>query len=116
MPVARIADLAAVMIRALAPVYGHEPTRIATQVIGVKAGEKMYEELLSEEEVRRTLEMQDYFVVLPAFKNLYEQIEYAYPGVLPSQVSAPYNSARVAPLNSTELEAYLRASHLLGKH
>ena len=115
MPVTRIADLAAVMIQALAAEHGHDPGKIATQIIGVKAGEKMYEELLNEEEIRRTIEMQDFFVVLPAFKNLYEQIEYAYPGVLRSHVSAPYNSSRVAPLERDALEAYLRANHLLGK-
>ena len=38
------------MIRELAPMYGQNPEEIDIKVIGVKAGEKMYEELMSHEE------------------------------------------------------------------
>ena len=46
MPVARIADLAEVMIRALAPRYGRRPEDVEIKVIGAKPGEKLYEELI----------------------------------------------------------------------
>jgi len=52
MPVIRILDLAQVMIRELAPVFGHESDMIQIDFIGTKPGEKMYEELLTSSEKR----------------------------------------------------------------
>ena len=37
--------------------------------IGVKPGEKLFEELMTSEELRRTIELKDYFCVLPAFRG-----------------------------------------------
>jgi FlaA1/EpsC-like NDP-sugar epimerase len=42
---------------------------IAITEIGAKPGEKMYEELMNEEEVRRTFEYGDFFVTLSAFAD-----------------------------------------------
>ena len=69
MPVIRIQDLAEVMIEVLAPQFGHQPGNIGIEIIGTKPGEKMYEELMSQEETRRSLELPRYFSVLPAFKG-----------------------------------------------
>lgn len=73
----RIADLAAVMIDCLAPRYGLRPQDIAVNVIGSKPGEKLYEELLTEEESHRSLQLPNFYVILPAFRDLYG-VEYAY--------------------------------------
>lgn len=69
MPVARIEDLAAVMIEEFAPAAGYKPAEIETTIIGSKPGEKMYEELTNEEEVRRTFGWGNYLVVKPAFSG-----------------------------------------------
>lgn len=113
MPVIRIADLAEVMIEALAPGFGHDPAKIEIATIGSKAGEKMYEELLSGEETRRAVELPRYFTVLPAFRSLYQDIEYSYPDVLADKVDRPYNSASEAPLSKEELLAFLKENDLL---
>ena len=68
MRVVNIQDLANAMIELYAPKWGHDPAAIKLETIGVKPGEKEYEELLSSEEVRRSREYDDYFMVLPAFK------------------------------------------------
>jgi FlaA1/EpsC-like NDP-sugar epimerase len=112
MPVVRVSDLAAVMIEKLAPRHGFRPSDIPVQIIGTKPGEKMYEELLNEEEVRRTLELERFFVVLPAFKGLYRNIEYDYEGRLAGDVSRPYNSAVEAPLAHEALRSYLEDNGL----
>jgi len=109
----RISDLAQVMVDELAPRYGFAPEDVAIQVIGVKAGEKLYEELINEEEVRRTLELPDYFAVLPAFKSVYATIEYGYPGASHRPVDGAYNSSGVAPLSRAALRAYLLEHRLL---
>lgn len=113
MPVARIEDLASVMIQELAPDYGFAPMDITTEVIGSKPGEKLYEELMNDEETRRTVELPNYFVVLPAFKSVYENIDYAYPNMGELGVDRPYNSSVEPALDQEALRQYLKEHGLL---
>lgn len=113
MPVIRIEDLVHVMIEELAPHYGHDPGDIQIQIIGTKAGEKLYEELMSEEETRRTLELERYFAVLPAFQDFYHKVDYEYPGIVSRTVSRAYNSANEDVLTQKELRAFLHSNDLL---
>jgi FlaA1/EpsC-like NDP-sugar epimerase len=113
MPVVRIEDLAAVMIEELAPRYGHDPQNIRIQHIGVHPGEKLYEELLTSEELRRTFELEHYFVVQPAFEAIYKSTDRIYPGMRSSTVDRPYNSAVEEAMDRESLRAYLRTSGLL---
>ena len=113
MQVACIADLARVMIRELAASVGHEPDAIEINVIGSKPGEKLYEELMNDEETRRTVELPKYFVVLPAFKSIYEEIDYTYPGAIAQQVDRPYNSSVEPAMTAEELADFLRRNHLM---
>lgn len=113
MPVIRISDLAEIMIEELAPVYGHDPADIAIQVIGCKPGEKLYEELMTGEEVRRTLELERYYVVRPAFSSYYGPTEPDYPGVISESVTKPYNSANDVPLDKEGLKRFLYENELM---
>ena len=63
------------MIAELASLHGHEADQIVIKEIGTKPGEKLYEELMSEEETGRAIELPNYFSVLPAFKGIYEDIK-----------------------------------------
>ena len=113
MPVVRIEDLARVMLRELAPQHGFDPAGIGIDVIGSKPGEKLYEELMNDEETRRTVELQDYFVVLPAFQALYETIDYNYPTVVADRIDDPYNSATRPAMSQDEVRAFLIRHQLL---
>ena len=113
MPAIQIEDLAKVMIRELATVYGHRLEDIQTEIIGTKPGEKIYEELLSQEETRRTWELKRYFVVLPAFRSLYRNIHYEYADLISTEVTSPYNSANVGHLSKEELADFLQIHKLL---
>lgn len=103
MPVACIADLAAVMVEELAPRFGRDPQDIEIKTIGVIPGEKLYEELMNEEETRRTLELANYFVVLPAFRPIYNSVAYDYPDVIRDSMTNAYNSASEPALSPQEL-------------
>lgn len=113
MPVIKICDLASVMINRLGPKYGFDPNDIKIELIGSKPGEKLYEELMSVEETRRTIELEKYFSVLPAFKNIYKEISYNYPNVISNKIDNPYNSSNERPLSEKELEDFLIHYQLL---
>lgn len=108
MHVVRIADMARAMINELAPRYDFKPEQIDIKIIGSKPGEKLYEELMTEEEVRRTLELKDYFVVLPAFRQMYAGIEYRYPNKVSDHIAAPYSSRTQALMPQEALHAFMR--------
>lgn len=113
MPIARIADIAEVMIEELAPRYGKRAKDIDIKIIGSKPGEKRYEELMSDEETRRTVELDRYFSVTPAFKTEYQNIDYTYPNQVNSQVTRAYNSSVETALEKEALRNYLLQSGLL---
>jgi FlaA1/EpsC-like NDP-sugar epimerase len=113
MPVIRIADLAQAMIDALAPLYGHDPKKISIQHIGAKPGEKLYEELMNDEETRRALELPLYFSVLPAFRGIYDDIQYDYADLVSDRVTSRYVSADETPLPLPQIRSFLKQNGLL---
>ena len=113
MPAIRIQDLAEVMIDQLAGHYGNSPEGIAIKVIGNKPGEKLYEELMNEEEIRRAWELEKYFVLLPAYGSIYRKIDYQYSNIASRTVNKPYNSANHTPLSQGDLARFLHTHKLL---
>jgi FlaA1/EpsC-like NDP-sugar epimerase len=113
MPVLRIEDLAEVMIEEVAPVHGYSSADIEVDIIGAKPGEKFYEELMNNEETRRTVDLPDYFSILPAFKSLYHEIDYTYPGTSGVGIDDVYNSSTEPAMSKDELRTYLYEKDLL---
>ncbi len=113
MPVIQIADLAEVMIQELSGQYGYSPDRIVTSEIGAKPGEKLYEELMSDEETRRTIELQEMFAVLPAFRSVYEEISYEYEDIVSQQLDEAYVSSPENAMTREELARYCVQHDLL---
>ena len=115
MQVIRIEDLTEVMIEMLADRCGHRANDIEIVEIGAKAGEKLYEELISEEETGRSLELPKLFAVLPAFRQVYEDIDYDYPDVITKRVETPYTSAQSDVMDKAMIREYLEANKILEK-
>jgi FlaA1/EpsC-like NDP-sugar epimerase len=113
MPVIRIKDLAEVMIQELAAEYGQDPKAIEVNIIGSKPGEKLYEELMSDEETSRAVELKEYFSVLPAFRGVYKDIYYAYQDKVTETVTNPYVSADEPCLTQDELKEFLYSNNLI---
>jgi FlaA1/EpsC-like NDP-sugar epimerase len=113
MPAIRIKDLADVMVEELAPTYGHRAGDIEIQIIGHQPGEKLYEELLNQEETRRSWELARYFVVLPAFREIYRDIVFEYPDLKSKEVSKAYHSGMENPLSKTQLVTFLKKNKLV---
>ena len=114
MPIIKIKDLATAMIDVIKEreeIYSEIPIKI----IGAKAGEKMYEELINDEEVRRTVEIENFFAVLPAFKSVYKDIEYSFSGLEQKEVDRIYRSDLEVAMSVEELKEYLTENELLYK-
>ena len=114
MPVVKIRDLAEAMVEVLAPEFGHVPSQIEFKVIGAKPGEKLYEELMSEEETYRSLELDDMFVVTPAFRSIYKDIEYEYPGKISDSVDKSYVSSEEPCMDNAWIKEYFHKHNVLG--
>jgi len=110
MAVLRIEDLAHVMAEMLAP-----GKKIEIRHIGAKAGEKLYEELMTDEETRRSTELAEMYAVLPAFRHVYEEIDYSYPGVVNTTVEMPYTSANYPPMTRAEIREFLEKNRVMEK-
>jgi FlaA1/EpsC-like NDP-sugar epimerase len=112
MPAIRIVDLVEVMIRERAPKHGFRPDDIAVETVGKRPGEKLYEELMNDEEIRRAIELEQYFVVRPAMMTQsiesenYGSTDYGKP-------LQPYNSGNVEPLSQDALAELLHRSALI---
>jgi FlaA1/EpsC-like NDP-sugar epimerase len=113
MPAIYIKDLAEVMIRELAPIYGHTSDKIIINIIGNKPGEKIYEELMNEEEIRRAWELKKYFVLLPAYGSIHRKFNYSYSNIIKKEVIKPYNSANHPPFSQSNLNEFLHNHKLL---
>lgn len=110
MPIIKIDDLA----HALVNIHRDKGLSYNKEIIeiGAKAGEKMFEELINDEEVRRTVELDDFFSVLPAFKGLYQDVEYNY-GKSQNKVDRIYRSDKETCMNVEELQNYLIDKNLV---
>jgi len=65
MPTIKIQDLVEVMIEKMSHDYNYQPEDIKINIIGKRAGEKIYEELMTDEEGSNALENDDLYIVLP---------------------------------------------------
>jgi FlaA1/EpsC-like NDP-sugar epimerase len=109
----KISDLARVMIDSLAENAGFDPEKMEIEEIGRRPGEKIYEELMNEEEVRRSIELEKYFVVRPALSDLYGDAAYKYDGIISESVDRPYNSQTEEAMKESDLRDYLKFHSLL---
>lgn len=105
----RIPDLARVLIDELAPQFGRSPEAIDIQITGARPGEKRYEELVSAEESGRMIELEGFFLILPALSPAAaEQIAASYGSTAGSAGVDVYRSDVVEPLDQDGLRDYLR--------
>ena len=108
MPAMRITDLARAMIDLLAPKAGRDPDKITLRYVGAAPGEKLYEELMSQEEASRVKELPTMFAILPALRAFYHIIDYRYPVELPAgENQKPNISSLQGPMTVAEIKAYL---------
>ena len=75
----------------------------------------MYEELMNHEDVRRSLELSRYFVIIPAFTSFYRSVNFEYDDLKSTSVKEPYHSGNETPLDKQQLLEFLKQNGLLEK-
>ena len=76
----RIHDFASAMIRLYGPKYGRAISDISLETIGPRPGEKMWEDLMTHEEESRSLELDNFYAILPEDTSMLRKIDYEYSG------------------------------------
>lgn len=107
MPVLAIEALARVIIRLIAPLYGRKPAEVKIKEIGARPGEKLWEELNTDEEVRRTFDLGRYLVVLPALRSYSSDAAGVYDPAKLKPASRIYHSSNEPPMSDAEIEEFL---------
>jgi FlaA1/EpsC-like NDP-sugar epimerase len=108
MPVICLRDLVDVVISEMATKLGIHREEISIREIGLRPGEKMYEELMTYEEAKDALELPDMFVI----PNIYLGRDHLYEKAKPAEKRS-YSSHDVSPLNREEIHALLRKQNLI---
>ena len=65
------------------------------------------------EEVRRSVELEQFYSVLPAFRDAYDNISYNYKNIKNAIVSDPYISSEQPLLTVKEIKAFLNKNGLI---
>lgn len=112
MPTVNITDLANVLIEELAPQYGHRVEDISVEIIGIKPGEKMYEELMTEDEASRSLEREDMFIIAPLIMDGLSKYDGSAYDAMPIW-SKDYVSKDVVPITKDEIRAILKNDKII---
>jgi FlaA1/EpsC-like NDP-sugar epimerase len=97
MPAVRLDDLISAAIDVVAPQHGHDPAAIERRSIEPRAGEKAYEELMTEDESTRAVDIGEMYAVLPSIE-IDPGVRAAYAD-RPSAPVGAYRSDGVPPLD-----------------
>ncbi|QAY67764.1 UDP-N-acetylglucosamine 4,6-dehydratase family protein [Paenibacillus protaetiae] len=107
MPVIQLRDLAECVIEETVKGTGAKPSSIRIEEIGLRPGEKMYEELMTEEEAAHAIELDKMFVILNQFVS-----QPQYTGGKPAAVQS-YSSHNQTCLSKTQVRQMLLDNELI---
>jgi len=108
MPVIRLGDLADVIIEEMTKKAGADSDNIEKNIIGLRPGEKMYEELMAEDESKGALETGEMFIIPPLYTRKNGHYEDAYPVKGDS-----FRSQDIKPLDKEQIRLLLHQENLI---
>ncbi len=106
MPVIKLDDLASVLIEETCKKYGIEEKEIGIEVMGLRPGEKMYEELMTYDESLSAIELKDMYIIVEGARNdvFYAGSKKITPGT--------YSSKEQDAISKEQLRRLLREANL----
>ena len=108
-----IKDLADVMIEILSPKFGKSPDTIEIREVGLRSGEKLYEELMTFEEAKKCIELDRFFVIKDSTDNSSLTSSVYNQNILKYQISDIYDSKSNLPMSKIDLKNFLVNSKLI---
>ena len=108
MPALRIGDLAEAMIQESASEYGYAHNEIEIKNIGKRPGEKLYEELVIEEEAENAYENEEMFIVLPQTFDITGKLSYNLSDNFKKSEKREYSSKNTKLLTVEEVKAIIK--------
>ena len=111
MPAVSVGTLAEAMIEYFSEGCGYKMADIKIKNIGTKAGEKMHEDLMTEEEVVRSLETDEFFIILPQIKELSAIKRTNYDHAVKTKTSS-FSSKDAKILSKKEISVVLAEANL----
>ncbi len=113
MPVMKIADLAEVLIEILSPQTGKSSKDYDIIETGARPGEKLWEELSTEEEAQRIVEGDQFLAVFPALSGLSDFESNNYAGMNFEISQRVYHSDRIKVMTKDEIITFLHGTNTL---
>jgi len=113
MPVLKITDLAKVMIKALAPLSNRQSDDVELKITSPRPGEKLWEELSTDEEASRLQEGDDFLVGTPSGHTPEQRQKYKYSEMATFESDRVYHSDRESLMNEGEILAMLKEPDVL---
>ncbi|WP_173918949.1 SDR family NAD(P)-dependent oxidoreductase [Halobacillus sp. Marseille-Q1614] len=107
MPVIKLEDLGSLLIEEICKKHGMDSDEISIELMGLRPGEKMYEELMTYDESLEAWELPDMFIIPGNASNslAYHQAKKPTPGT--------YGSMEQDPLDIAQLRTLLKEAHLI---
>jgi FlaA1/EpsC-like NDP-sugar epimerase len=100
MPVIKLKDLAEIVVEETPKKYGIDPSNVDIVEIGLKPGEKRYEELMTYDESLSAYELPDLYIVPSPFASnkTYKEASRPKPGTYSSEGEIPLTKEQVRKL------------------
>jgi UDP-N-acetylglucosamine 4,6-dehydratase len=110
MPVVRLGDLVDVIIEAYAEKYHYKKETIQKRIIGLRPGEKMFEELMTETEAAVAFETDDMLIIPPQLEmpSISTSVS-EYPNARPCSLRG-YASRDITPISKEKIRSLLFSS------
>lgn len=105
MPVIKLGDLANILIEETCKTYGIKSEEIGIEVIGLRPGEKSFEELMTYDESQKSWELKDMYIIPGTRVESYIDATKCSPGT--------YSSMSQEPLSVNELRVLLKKEDII---
>ena len=108
MSAVRIGDLAEAMIEELSPIYNRTTDEIKIKTTGRRAGEKLHEELMTEDEAEIAYENNEMFAVLPQIPEILGKLSYHLSDKFTRAERRSYSSKNEVVLTKDEIKTMIK--------
>lgn len=110
MPVLKLQDLAEIVIEETCQKYGVNAAEVTIEIMGLRLGEKMYEELMTIEESASAYDLEDMYVIPQPFNK--EKYDRQYKEYSKAEIRS-YTSETEKPISRENIREIIRAEKLV---